>query len=292
MIKRKKPLISIVMPVRNASLFLMEAVESIRNQTYNNWELIAVDDCSFDDSYEILRRFSKRDKRIKLFRNKKCLGVSATANFALKRAKGNFIARMDADDVSFPDRLEKQLIYLQKNKKVVVIGGQCDLIDGRGIKMGEKVFPIRTKDIKKMIFSSIPLQQPTLMVNCHLLPSDFQWYDSKQKVAEEVDLLFRFFQYGQVHNLKDKVLFYRIHGENTSLKNPKKTFFLTLKTRIKAIFKYGYRPTLQGIFITFMQAILISLLPERLIYPLYAFLRNKRIGKKVYLKPQLAGVKV
>ncbi len=291
--ERKIPLISIVMPVRNAGSFLIEAVESIRNQTYKNWELITVDDCSSDNSYEILKDFSKKDRRIKLFRNKKCLGVSGTANLALKKAKGDFIARMDADDISFPSRLEKQLIYLQKNKNVVAIGGQCNLINERGEKMGEKVFPTKTKDIKKMIFSNIPLQQPTLMVNCYLLPSDFCWYDEKQKTAEEVDLLFRLFQCGQVRNLKEKVLFYRIHGENTSLKDPKKTFFLTLKTRIKAIFKYGYRPTLQGIFITFIETIIVSMLPERLIYPLYIFLKGRKTkGKRAYLKPQLAGIEI
>jgi glycosyltransferase involved in cell wall biosynthesis len=266
--KRKTPLISIVMPVRNAGSFLVEAVESLINQTHKNWELIAVDDYSSDKSYEILESYSKKDKRIKLFRNDKRLGVSGTANVAIQKAKGKYIARMDADDISFPCRLEKQLAYLQKNKDVIAVGGQCDVINKKGEKIGEKIFPTEAQDIKKMIFSNAPLQQPTLIVNSRLLPSNFYWYDDKHEIAEEIELLFRLFQHGKVCNLKEKVLFYRIHNNNISLKDPKKTFLLTLKARMKAIFRYGYRPTLLGVLITIMQAIIVGVLPRRLIYPL------------------------
>lgn len=291
--KQITPLISIVMPVRNADSFLTEAIDSLINQTYKNWELIVVDDYSSDKSHFILEKYSKKDSRIHLFKNKKRLGVSGTANLALQKAKGKYIARMDADDISLPRRLEKQLNYLQKNKDVVAVGGQCDVIDKKGVKIGEKIFPTNSQDVKKMIFSSVPLQQPTLFVNSQLLPKDFIWYDNKHETAEEIELLFKFFQHGKVRNLDEKVLLYRIHNNNISLENPKKTFFLTLKARIKAIAKYGYRPTLSGVLITVAQTIAMGIVPKKLIYPLYVLLRNGgKKTKNVQTSPQLVGLEI
>lgn len=291
--KETTPLISIVMPVRNAGLFLTDAIESLINQTYKKWELIAVDDNSTDESHSILEKYSKKDVRIRVFRNKRRLGVSGTANIALQKTKGKYIARMDADDISFPRRLEKQLTYLQKNIEVIAVGGQCDVINSEGSKIGEKTFPTSNIEIKKMIFSSVPLQQPTFFINKQLLPKDFIWYDNSHETAEEIDLLFRLFQHGEVRNLKEKVLLYRIHSNNISLKDPKKTFFLTLKSRIYAIKKHGYKPTLSGIIITIAQTIIIGILPKKLIYPLYVLLRNglKR-NKKIQTAPQLLGLEI
>lgn len=289
-IKNKQSLVSIVMPVYNAGDFLMEAVESLQKQTYKNWELIAVDDCSSDNSLKILKSLAKKDRRIKVFRNKKRLGVSGTANIALSKTKGAFVARMDADDICLPHRLEKQLRFLQKHQEVVAIGGQCDLIDKDGNKMGEKRFPTDSDKVKKMIFSSIPLQQPTLMVNPKLLPQKFVWYDNRLKTAEEVELLFKLFKYGKVSNLPDTLLQYRLHGGNISLKDPKKTFFLTLKTRFMAIFKYGYLPTFLGVIISLAQLVVVGLLPSSLICPVYALIRGIKHMPLFSIKPRLTSL--
>jgi len=289
----KNPLVSIIMPVYNAGNFLMEAVESLQGQTYKNWELITIDDCSSDNSLEILKFFAKKDKRIRVFQNKKRKGPSATANYALSKVKGNYIARMDADDVCLFNRLEKQLRFLQKHQEVVAVGGQCDLIDKDGNKIGEKRFPTDSDRVEKMIFSSIPLQQPTLMVNCKLLPNKFTWYNSRSDVAEEVELLFKLFKYGKVRNLADIVLQYRLHGENTSLKEPKKTFFLTLKTRFMAIYKYSYRPTFMGLITSLVQLVVVGLLPKNLIYPVYVFARGIK-DTRIYshIVPKLANARL
>jgi len=265
----KLPFISIVVPVKNSSLFLEECLDSLKKQTYKNWELIAVDNNSTDISWEILKKFAKKDKRIKVYQVKKSDGVSATVNFAISKAKGDLIARMDADDVAFPNRLEKQSKFLQRHPKVVSVGGQCTLIDEEGKKIGTKNFPTDFDSIKKMIFWQIPLQQPTIMINKALLPNRFPWYDESFEVAEEIDLLFKLFSLGEVRNLKDYVLKYRIHNKNISLKNPKKTFYLTLKSRIKGVFKYGYLPSMKGLVFSLLQVSLVSLLPKSWIYPLY-----------------------
>jgi glycosyltransferase involved in cell wall biosynthesis len=279
---KNRPLISVVMPVHNAGSFLLEAVESILNQTYKSLELIIVNDASNTDTSGILSSF--KDKRIRVFKNKRRLGVTKSANLAIGKAKGEYIARMDGDDIASLDRIEKQVNFLSKNKDVVAVGGQCELINSNGIKIGEKRFPFGNDEIRKMIFSSVPLQQPTLMVNTKLLPGNFIWYDEDYSSAEELELLFKLFEFGEVRNLKDYLLKYRIHKGNTSLRNPKRTFFLTLKTRFLAITKYGYRPTFVGIVTTVAQTVLISFLPEAWIYPIYSIVRGtNKINVKINL---------
>lgn len=290
--KQTTPLVSVVMPVYNAGTFLYQAIESIRFQSYTNWELIAVDDASTDNSYSILREFAKMDKRIKVFRNTKRINVSATAAFALKKCRGSFIARMDADDISRSDRFEKQVKFLTKNKDVVAVGAQCNLIDREGNLIGKKSFPTNYADIRKMIFWSIPLQQPSVMINTAKLPSDFVWYDKRFNVAEEVELIFKLFQYGKVCNLPQRLLQYRIHDNNVSLQHPKKTFFLTLETRIKALWKYNYRPTIGGLVVTIVQTGLVVLLPEEWIFPLYSFVRGLKDKNLILSRLQVEKVRV
>lgn len=271
---KSQPLVSVVMPVYNTGEYLAEAIESIINQTYKNWELIIVDDNSKDDSYAIARAYASWDKRIRVFRNKKNKGVAATASFALSKCRGQYIARMDADDVSMPTRFEKQVNHMLKNPDVIIVGGQCMLIDSKGKFTGYKKFPLSFEQIRKMMFFTIPIQQPSMMVNRALLPEGFVWYDKQFTVAEEVELMFKLFQYGKASNLPDMLLMYRIHGQNISLKNPKKTFYMTLRTRIKAIKHYNARPTVQGIAITGCQVVAITLLPEAWIFPIYSFFRG------------------
>lgn len=284
----KEPLVSIVMPVYNAGDFLIEAIKSIQNQTYQNWELIAVDNRSTDNSWQILQEFKKNDKRIKIYRNDENQGVAHTANLALTKVKGQFIARMDADDISLPWRLEKQVVFLQKHPQAVAIGGQCELINQDNEIIGEKRFPTDHADIKKMMFVSIPLQQPTMMVSRKLLPQNFIWYEDDLDVAEEVELLFKFFKYGKVYNLPEIVLYYRLHGNNISLQHPKHTFYLTFKSRLGSIFKHNYRPTPLGLMTTISQFFLVTLLPNKLIFPVYAFVRGiKKFGITALFKPLL-----
>lgn len=275
MIKTNKtPLVSVVMPAYNAGLFLVEAVNSILNQTYANFEFIIVNDASTDDTARILSSF--KDKRIKVYTNKKRLGVAKSASVGISKARGKFIARMDADDIAFPNRIEKQVNFLLKNKDTVAVGGQCELIDSQGVKIGYKRFPLKDKEIRDTIFSHVPLQQPTLMVNKGLLPSDFVWYDKNYSSAEELELIFKLFRYGRVRNLNSFVLKYRMHNHNTSLLNPKKTFYLTLRTRLMAILKYSYRPSLRGILTTLAEVMFVAVLPNAWIYPVYSYLRGMR----------------
>ena len=271
----KKPLVSVIMPTHNAGDFLRFAIESILNQTYKNIELIIVNDASTDETSNILNLL-KSNRKVRIITNEVQVGVSKSANIGVSKARGEFIARMDSDDIAISTRFEKQVVFLTKNKNVVAVGGQCELIDSSGIKIGEKRFPIDNYHIKSMIFANVPLQQPTLMVNKKLLPNNFLWYDNNFSSAEELELIFRLFNIGEVRNLRDVVLRYRVHDHNTSLIDPKRTFYLTLKTRIKAVFKIRYTPTIRRVLITIAQLGYVTIIPDKWIYPVYVYIRGMR----------------
>lgn len=288
--KQVKTRVSVIMPAYNVEKYIAEAVSSIQNQTYKDWELIIIDDYSTDATYQILQELAKKDPQVKVYRNGKHRGVSGAANFGLRFVTGKYIARMDADDISLPNRFRLQVDYLKKHPKVIGLGGQCQMIDHKGHVIGEKRFPTEWNQVRKMIFSSIPLQQPSLMVDSSRLPKDFVWYENDATTAEEVELLFKFFEYGQVINLPQTLLQYRIHTNNVSLKDPKKTFYSTLKTRLRAIKKYNFRPSVKGVLTTLAQLIIVTLLPSAWIYPIYAKIRGlKRTGQvKISLFPAYA----
>lgn len=261
------------MPVYNASSYLVPALDSILNQTYRNWELIAVDDTSTDDSYLILKQYSQIDSRIKCFKNIENIGVGKTLDKGVKLATGDFIARMDADDISMSDRLAKQVGFLVENPNVVALGGQCVLIDEKGKVIGTKNFPLKNKALYEMLYSATPIQHPTLIINKSLLPADFTWYDGWKK-AQDIYLFYKLVAYGELANLPDYVLYYRYYRGGNSLKNPKDTFRLTNKIRYIAKTKLGYKPTLRSRCLNLAQFLLVSVLPNFMIFSLYKFVRG------------------
>ena len=271
--KTKTPLVTIYMPVFNASSYLNQAIESILNQIYSNFEFIIIDDASTDNSWKIIKSFVKKDKRIIAIKNHINLGVSLTSNIAISKAKGKLLARMDADDISFTDRIEKQVKFLTQNSKTIAVGGQCVVIDEFDNIIGNKNFPTQPKQLKEMIFWAIPMQQPSMMVNLSKLPKKFVWYAPNKSSAEEVDLMFRFMLYGQIANLEDNLLFYRHLNGSLSHKNPKSTFNLTIKSRLTAL-KFGFRPSLKAIILNLMQIVVIALIPNHLINEIWSHLRG------------------
>ena len=109
-------LVSIVTPVYNSEKFISETIDSIQNQTYKHWELILVDDCSSDNSYDIISKYIKYDKRIRYIKLEKNSGAAVSRNTGIKNAKGRFIAFLDSDDIWLPEKLEKQLKYMLDKK--------------------------------------------------------------------------------------------------------------------------------------------------------------------------------
>lgn len=273
------PLVSVVMPVYNAEAYLSQAIDSILSQSYQNFEFIIVDDASTDNSWKILKEYASKNSQIRLIRNKWNEKQARAVTRAMDEANGDYIARMDADDISFPHRLEMQVAYLLKHKNTVAVGGQCILIDQDANVTGEKRFPTKFEDIYKYAFKFCPVQQPSLMIARKRLPEDFEFYNHDMAPVEDAELVYKLMKYGNLENLPYYMLMYRIHGENSSLKNYKKSFFLTLISRFHAVTEHDYVPTPGSVLFTIAQSIAVFCLPQGMTAAIYRSMKKVSIYK-------------
>ena len=124
------PRVSVILPAYNAEAYLKEAIDSILNQTFPDFQLIVINDCSTDGTEEIIRQYA--DPRLVPVKNEKNLGIAATLNRGLSLAQGDYIARMDADDISLPHRLERQVAYLDAHPDIAVLGTNVETFDENG----------------------------------------------------------------------------------------------------------------------------------------------------------------
>lgn len=156
-------LISVVMPTHNNQNTIKEAINSILSQTYKNFEFIIINDGSIDDTEKIIKSF--KDKRIKYLENKTNKGISFSLNKGIKTAEGKYIARMDADDISLPQRLKIQIAFMEKNKNIGVCGSWASTQNSKKIWKT----PITNKKIKTHLLFNSPFIHPSIMIRASLL---------------------------------------------------------------------------------------------------------------------------
>lgn len=231
------PKVSVIMSVYNGMPYLKEAVKSILNQTYKNLEFIIVNDASADSSWEYLK--SLKDKRIKLIKNKKNLGLAKSLNIALRQAQGDFIARMDADDISLPRRFQEQLKFLVKHPAIDICGSWVDLIDEKGRIIGEKKFPLKDEEIKRVLVRFNPMIHPTSMGKKSFF-TQLQGYREEYDGAEDYDLLMRAMKKFKMSNIAKKLLFRRLQRNRRSAKSMAKMDKLELKIKLESIRENGF----------------------------------------------------
>ena len=200
-----KPVVSVVMSVYNSEQYLPEAIESILKQTFRDFEFLIIDDFSPDSSLKIIIDYSNKDNRIKYFYNKENLGLTKNLNKLINISHGKFIARMDADDISTPDRFEKQLEFLRKNPGIMVLGSYVQEINSQYIIN----FPLNNEAAKKCIVKSSPLGHPTVMMRKEIFDKDLL-YPEKYRTNQDLALWFEVLNKGyKIANLPEVLLYYR-----------------------------------------------------------------------------------
>lgn len=273
----QSPLVSVIMPVYNAGGFLTQAIESILKQTYKNWELIIVDDASTDNSWKTITYFQKLyPKKIRAFQTPKqtnAAGNGAT-NYGMKYAKGTFIARMDADDISLPKRLEKQVVYMLSHPELILLGTQATVINQTGKIIGQKIMPTTHQEIYKQYGVFHPMIHPSVMIRKKLLPNKKRIYEMKWGTNDDYYTFFKLLNHGLFANLNESLIKYRVHGKNFSLIKPKTKFMHSVKIRLEAMRKLNYAMSLHAFLLMTIQWITISVLPESLIIPIYLIVRG------------------
>jgi glycosyltransferase involved in cell wall biosynthesis len=156
-------LISIGLPAWNCGSTLRQAIESILCQTYQDWELLLIDDGSRDGTGDIARNFFLKDQRIRVFSDGKHLGISYRLNQAIARSRGELFARMDGDDVAYPDRFERQVAYLRAHPDVDLVGTGAMVFGSDGVAIGKRYAPEFHDEICARPYSSFPITHPTFM---------------------------------------------------------------------------------------------------------------------------------
>lgn len=242
--------ISVIMSVYNGLPYLKEAVDSVLNQTYKNFEFIIVDDASKDKTWQYLK--SLKDKRIKLIKNPKNLGLARSLNIALSKAKGEFIARMDADDICLLRRFEIQLNYMINNPKIDICGSWVKLIDEKGEIAGQVHKPKNDEKIKKMNQWITGLIHPTWFAKRKVYDK-LNGYDPDFDMVEDFDFLNRA-RHFKMANINNELLLWRSAQNRRSKKDIQemylKSFRLRLKYFLEGNFGVFYFPLLIRSFIT------------------------------------------
>ncbi|MFT4244728.1 MAG: glycosyltransferase [Candidatus Woesearchaeota archaeon] len=221
--------VSVLMPNYNGDKYLKEAVNSILNQTFADFELLIVDDCSTDESLEVLRSFD--DSRIKVFENSRNLGIVKTRNrlFSLMSSSSEFVAIMDSDDIALPTRLERQVAFLEKFKNIGIVGSNLIIIDENSKKIGTRSYSKNFSRSESFIKS--PLAQPSVMISKKFL-GDLR-YSSEFEVAEDWDLWFRILKRCRGANIQEPLLKYRISTTQSKSLKLRRSIVNSLKVRFK-----------------------------------------------------------
>jgi glycosyltransferase involved in cell wall biosynthesis len=202
------PFISVVMTVFQAEEYLVAALESILAQTFSDWEMVIVDDGSTDRSRDILERYQQQDRRIRLILNEVNLGQTASLNRALEVCRGKWIARQDADDLSYPRRLESQVAFLEKHPEVVLLGTSGRIIDKQDKKKGVLIMP----QSDALIRWSAPILNPflhTAVIFSREVALRLGGYNTTYRIAQDYEFWSRMMQEGKVANLAEHLVDYR-----------------------------------------------------------------------------------
>jgi hypothetical protein len=209
-----EPLVSVVMAVCNGERYLREAIDSVLNQTLQGIEYVVVDDGSTDSTGSILKGYGQALQVISQPNH----GLAQALNRGLVAARGHYIARMDADDVAEPERLEAQVRLLEKNPEVGVVGSAVRFIDAGGKAWGVKYFPASDVHIRWHSLFLSPFAHPAVMMRRNELFAADLWYREEYPSIEDYDLWGRLLARTQGANLSRPLLRYRIHSESISSK--------------------------------------------------------------------------
>jgi GT2 family glycosyltransferase len=204
------PQISVVLPVYNSDAYLRAAVASIVSQSFGDFELLAIDGGSADESMRILAEFAQGDARIRIVRQSG-RGLVAALNEGIALARGAFVARMDADDISLPERFARQVEFLRRNPDIAVVGSAMTLIDAAGQPVRDIVYPQEPAEVARALERGSALAHPAVMMRRDAVQRA-GGYRAVFEFSEDYDLWLRLSEQSLLANLPDKLLLYRHHA--------------------------------------------------------------------------------
>jgi glycosyltransferase involved in cell wall biosynthesis len=213
------PIATVVMPVYNAALFLHESIQSVLCQSFSDFKLHLIDDGSQDQSLDLMRHYATQDSRIVVSQNRRNQGLVSTLNRGISEAIGDYIIRMDADDICLPNRFERQIHFLYNNPRVVAVGSAYTMFGRRSDRVQ---LPEQDHEIKAELCFRSALAHPTVVIRRKVLKVHNLQYSASDHHAEDYGLWTRLSNFGDFYNFKDPLLKYRWHGGNISVTHQKR----------------------------------------------------------------------
>lgn len=221
-----QPLVSVIMPAYNAAPYIAEAIESVLNQHLTNLELVIIDDASTDETANLIAGYS--DPRINIHRNYENKGIVFSRNRGIAMAKGKYIAILDSDDIALPDRLERQVAFLEARPDHAACGSYYRVIDSHGKIKTSVVLPVEADDTKTFLYFNVCFCHSTLMLRADLARM-YQYRDGFD-IVEDYEIAYRISRKWKLGNLPSFTTLYRIHGHNISI--DKKEKMLAVRKRM------------------------------------------------------------
>ncbi len=216
MINLNNPYISIVLPTYQGQKTVGSTIKSLQNQSFKNFELIIIDDCSTDKTSDVINSFLKNDPRIRFIQHKKNIGLASTLNEGILLSRSNLIARIDQDDEAMPDRLKIQYSFMNKNKKVAVAGSFVYLM-GRDKKFDKMLsFPTDSKAIRSELIKSNCIFHPSVIMRKKSVVN-IGGYRKAYKNAEDYDLWLRLSKSESICNIPLPLIRYRFSIDGMTL---------------------------------------------------------------------------
>jgi len=213
------PKISVITTVYNCEDYIAQSVKSILNQTFRDFEYIIVNDGSKDNTLAIVSKLAEEDDRIRVFDNGVNLGRVVSLNKALNNSTGEYIALQDADDISFPQRLEKQFKFLDENSDYVLAGANIIVIDEFENFISRPNRPIENSDAKFSLLFRCTFANPSIIFRKKVLTENNIRYEDNFNHAEDYRIITHISKFGKVYNIEQPLIKYRKHGSNNSTVN-------------------------------------------------------------------------
>jgi glycosyltransferase involved in cell wall biosynthesis len=207
------PRVSVVLPVRDGEMYLSSAIRSVLAQSYADFELLVVDDGSSDATPAIAETFAHADPRVQVIRTPP-VGLVGALNLGVSVARGEYIARMDADDIALPDRFDRQVRELDSRDRLGALGVQVRYIDEAGNPVGVWDLPVGAPLVRWRLFFGTALAHPAAMIRTALLRENP--YDVRATHAEDYDLWVRLSTVADLDNLQETLMERRVHGRSVS----------------------------------------------------------------------------
>jgi glycosyltransferase involved in cell wall biosynthesis len=235
------PKISVVMPVYNVAAYITESLNSILTQTFPDFEFIIINDCSQDQTIPIIKKIQQTDPRIVVIDNDRRRGVAACLNQGLVAAQGKYVARMDGDDISLPERLEKQFYFMEQNPQFDICGANADLIDTKNIAFGNWHFPVDSDVIKSDLFFKPALLHPAVFFRKSSLDTHQLLYNELFLSSEDFEFWCRCKHHLLFANLPERLILYRRHSAQNSISKMSSQY--TSVVHLRNLWELGLQPS-------------------------------------------------